>query len=92
MLQAAKPAPVADDYLSIPQVAELVNVSEKLVRGWIEKGKYDQKGKLVKLFYLDFSEGTRRVPRSALLAFAQCQGFDTSKLDPAQLPQMRIAA
>lgn len=92
-LQAkSSPTPAADDFLSVPEAARLVGVSQKVLRGWIEKGKYDTGGKLVRLFALDFSAGVRRIPRSALVAYALGLGFDVSRLAPDQLPPMRIAA
>jgi len=91
-LAAAAAPPPPDDFLSVAEAARLVGVSQKVLRGWISDGKYDRHRKLVKLFALDFSAGVRRIPRSALVAFAQCQAFDVSKLTPGQLPKMRIAA
>lgn len=91
-LEAATAAAPPDDFLSVAQAAQLVGVSQKVLRGWISTGKYDRHRKLVKLFALDFSAGVRRIPRSALVAFALCQGFDVSALRPEQLPKMRIAA
>jgi len=90
LLQASPAQAQADDFLSVAQAAKLVGVSQKVLRGWIDTGKRDSRRKLVKLFALDFSAGVRRIPRSALVAFAQCQDFDVSTLVPAQLPEMRV--
>lgn len=93
LLEKALPALAAqDDFLSVQEVAKLTGTSEKTVRSWIEHGKPDQKGKIIKLYALEFSPGYKRVPRSALVAYGQGLGFDVSKLLPAQLPQMRVAA
>jgi len=77
---AAQPA---DDYLSVAQVAVATGVSERTVRKWIATGKPDRRGKIIRLFTLEFSPGFPRVPRSALLAFGQALGFEASQL---QLP------
>lgn len=74
---AAQPA---DDYLPVEQVAALTHTSVHTVRKWLKEGKADQKGKTIKLFALEFSPGYPRIPRSALLAFGQAQGFDASML------------
>jgi len=58
-----------DDYLNVAQVAALTSTSERTVRKWITHGKPNQKGKLVRLFVIEFSPGYPRVPRSALLAY-----------------------
>jgi len=77
---AAQPA---DDYLTVEQVATATNSSTKTVRKWIAAGKPDRRGKIIRLYTLEFSPGFPRVPRSALLAFGQAMGFDASQL---QLP------
>lgn len=77
---AAQPA---DDYLSVEQVATATNSSTKTVRKWITAGKPDRRGKIIRLYTLEFSPGFPRVPRSALLAFGQAMGFDAEQL---QLP------
>ena len=74
---AAQPA---DDYLSVDQVATLTGVSTKTVRKWIAEGKADRRGKIIRLYALEFSPGFPRVPRSALLAYGQGLGFDASQL------------
>jgi hypothetical protein len=70
----------ADDYLSVAQVAQLTGTSEKTVRKWISHGKPALKGKIIKLYTLEFSPGFPRIPRSALLAFGQGLGFDAAQL------------
>lgn len=77
---AAQPA---DDYLSVAQVAVATGTSERTVRKWIGEGKPDRRGKIIRLYTLEFSPGFPRVPRSALLAFGQALGFDAAQL---QLP------
>jgi hypothetical protein len=79
----------ADDYLSIDQVAATTGTSARTVRKWIKEGKYDLKGRLIKLFTLEFSPGMARIPRSALLAFGQALGFDAAQLP---LPPARATA
>lgn len=74
---AAQPA---DDYLSVDQVASLTGTSAKTVRKWIAEGKPDRKGDIIRLYTLEFSPGFPRVPRSALVAFGQGQGFDAVQL------------
>ena len=82
---AAQPA---DDYLSVAQGAVATGVSERTVRKWIGEGKPDRKGKIIRLFTLEFSPGFPRVPRSALLAFGQALGFEAAQLTlpPAGAP------
>lgn len=77
--QAAAAQP-ADDYLSVEQVALITHTSTRTVRKWISAGKADQRGRIVRLFTLEFSPGYPRIPRSALLAFGQAQGFEASQL------------
>jgi hypothetical protein len=77
---AAQPA---DDYLSVAQVAAATGTSERTVRKWIDEGKRDAKGRLIRLFTLEFSPGYPRIPRSALLAYGQALAFDAAQL---QLP------
>lgn len=74
---AAQPA---DDFLSVDQVATLTGTSTKTVRKWIAEGKPDRKGKIIRLYTLEFSPGFPRVPRSALVAFGQGMGFDAAQL------------
>lgn len=81
--EQAKASQLVDDYLSVDDVAALTRTSARTVRKWITEGKYDQAGKLIKLFTVEFSPGYPRVPRSALLAYGQALGFDASQL---QLP------
>lgn len=87
---AAQPA---DDYLTVDQVAAITHTSARTVRKWLDEGKRDQKGKLIQLFRLEFSPGYVRIPRSALLAFGQAQGFDASQLPlpPAGAPPVPTA-
>lgn len=80
LVQQTASAQPADDYLSVEQVATLTNTSAKTVRKWITEGKADRKGNIIQLFTLEFSPGFPRVPRSALVAFGQAQGFDVTKL------------
>jgi hypothetical protein len=77
---AAAAAQPADDYLSVAQVAAATYTSQRTVRKWIEDGKRDAQGRLIKLFTLEFSPGYHRIPRSALLAFGQSMGFDAAQL------------
>ncbi|GAB2954619.1 hypothetical protein GCM10027048_20120 [Hymenobacter coalescens] len=88
---AGAPPPAAgDDYLSIDEVAQLTGFNRKTVQKWIAQGKYDRKGKLITLYTLEFAPGFPRIPRSALVAFGQGVGFDTSRLMPP--PPMRVAS
>jgi hypothetical protein len=87
-----KPATAGDDYLDIAEVAKLTRTSTKTVTKWLKEGKRDSKGRLIKLYALEFSPGFPRIPRSALVAFGQAQAFDVSTLQSAQLPPMRIAS
>jgi hypothetical protein len=80
LAQQTAAAQPADDYLSVDQVATLTGVSTKTVRKWIAEGKPDHQGKIVRLYTLEFSPGYPRVPRSALLAFGQGQGFEAAQL------------
>ncbi len=91
-LNGAQPtAPAAgDDYLSLDQVAELTGFNRKTVKKWIDEGKYNQQGKLIKLFILEFAPGFPRVPRSALVAFGRGVGFDVGQLTAP--PGMRLAS
>ena len=68
--------PVSDDFLDVQEVATLTRVSTKTVRKWITEGKYDRKGRHIKLYVLEFSPGFPRVPRSALVAYGQGLGYD----------------
>jgi hypothetical protein len=81
--QQAAAAQPADDYLSVAQVAAATGTSERTVRKWIDEGKRDAKGRLIRLFTLEFSPGYPRIPRSALLAYGQALAFDAAQL---QLP------
>lgn len=93
LLEKALPAIAAkDDFLSVQEVAKLTDTSEKTVRKWISEGKHDQKGKLIKLYALEFSPGFPRIPRSALVAYGQGLGFDVSKLQAGDVPKMWAAA
>lgn len=93
LLKQVLPAVAAtDDFLTVQEVATLTRKSEKTVRKWIAEGKTDQKGKLIKLFTLEFSPGFPSIPRSALVAYGQGLGFDVSQLKPEQLPAMRRVA
>lgn len=83
-------AAAGDDYLDIDQVATLTGFSRKTVRKWIAEGKYDQRGKLIKLFTLEFAPGFPRIPRSALLAFGKGMGFDVGQLTTRAA--MRVAS
>lgn len=80
VVQQTAAAQPADDYLSVDQVATLTGTSTKTVRKWIAEGKPDRKGKIIRLYTLEFSPGFPRVPRSALLAFGQGLGFDAAQL------------
>lgn len=80
LVQQTAAAQPADDYLSVDQVASLTGTSTKTVRKWIAEGKADRKGKIIRLFTLEFSPGFPRVPRSALVAFGQGLGFDAAQL------------
>jgi len=80
LVQQTAAAQPADDYLSVEQVASLTGTSAKTVRKWITAGKYAGNGQLIRLFTLEFSPGFPRVPRSALVAFGQAQGFDAAQL------------
>jgi uncharacterized protein (UPF0335 family) len=91
LLDAQPPTAAAgDDYLDIDQVATLTGFNRKTVRKWIAEGKYDQRGKRIKLFTLEFAPGFPRIPRSALLAFGKGIGFEVSHL--ASPPGMRLAS
>ncbi|QNE38596.1 helix-turn-helix domain-containing protein [Hymenobacter sp. NBH84] len=91
LLQTTLPAPaLPDDYLTIDEVAELTRFNRKTVAKWISEGKYDQRGKLIHLFTLEFAPGKPHIPRSALIAFGQAIGFDTKQL--TQPPPLRLAS
>lgn len=93
LLQQVLPAVAAqDDFLTVEEAATLAKTSTKTVRTWIDHGKPDQKGKIIKLFTLEFSPGYKRIPRSALVAYGQGLGFDVSQLKHEQLPAMRLAS
>jgi excisionase family DNA binding protein len=87
---APKSTAPADDYLTIDEVAELTRFNRRTVAKWISEGKYDRKGKLIRLFTLEFAPNKPRIPRSALVAFGQAIGFDTSKL--VTVPPLRVAS
>lgn len=93
LLRAALPVIAAPDaFYSLEQAAEVAGVSVRTVRKWLTEGKPDRQGKTIKLYALEFSLGYPRIPRSALLAYGQGLAFDASKLQPAQVPPMRLAS
>lgn len=93
LLEKALPAVAAsDDFLDVQEVAALTGVSTKTVRKWIAEGKFDQKGRHIKLYALEFSPGFPRVPRSALVCYGQGLGYDVSKLMPQQMTTTRVAS
>lgn len=87
LLSTARPA---DDYLTVLQVATLTNTSERTVRSWISDGKPGLKGRVLKLYTLEFSAACVRVPRSALVAFGEGMGFDAAQLRlPTPVPAVK---
>jgi excisionase family DNA binding protein len=93
LLEKALPAVAAsDDFLDVQEVAALTGVSTKTVRKWITEGKFDQKGRHIKLYVLEFSPGFPRVPRSALVAYGQGLGYDERQLMPERKATMRAAS
>lgn len=91
LVQQTAAAQPADDYLSIDQVAAATHTSARTVRKWIAVGKHDAAGNLLRLYTLEFSPGMVRVPRSALLAFGQQQGFDAAQLPLPPAGALRLA-
>ena len=71
-------------------MATATRVSVRTVKKWVSEGKYDQKGKRITLFCLEFSPGFVRIPRAALLAYGQAIGFTINDLN--SVPAMRVAS
>ncbi|HEX8505491.1 MAG TPA: helix-turn-helix domain-containing protein [Hymenobacter sp.] len=92
MLRQALGLTAAEDFLTLEEAAKATKTTPKTVRKWIEEGKPDQKGNIIKLQALEFSPGFKRIPRAALLAYGQGLGFDVSRLLPEHLPPMRRVA
>lgn len=85
-------APAAlEEYLTLDEVATATRVSTKTVKKWVHEGKYDRKGKLIRLLALEFSPGYLRIPRSALLAYGEGLGFTVQDLRQPP-PAMRVAS
>jgi hypothetical protein len=89
LLQAqAATSSTADEYLTLQEVAGLTRTSVKTVTKWVTEGKPDSRGKIIRLFNVEFSPGQRRIPRAALLAYGQSIGFSINDLK--SVPQMRV--
>ena len=90
-LRPAAPAPtLPDEYLTLEEVAQATRVSVRTVKKWVEVGKPDQQGRIIRLLALEFSPNYYRIPRAALLAYGQGLGFAITDL--TTVPPLRVAS
>jgi len=75
-----------DEFLTLDEVAAKVKKSRKTVLSWIQEGKYDAGGRLIKLQTVEGTPGYRLVPVAALHAFLQNLDFDLAQLPLATNP------
>ncbi len=85
VIQPATP----DRYLKIKEVETYTGHKRGTIMGWLQKGKPDRNGKLVKLAYVEFSPGDYRILKSELEHYGRIGAMEV-KARPSNLPGSRM--
>jgi len=71
IVEPAVESTAPDRYLKIKEVETYTGHKRGTIMGWLQKGKLDRTGKVVKLPYVEFSPGDYRILKSELEKFGR---------------------